>query len=224
VVDQLIRAEKDHPGTGKLSGTSNAHFAQKYSIKPIGTVAHEWIMGIGAIREYEHANGIAMDLWEEVYPDATLVALTDTFSTKAFFQDFARDTERARRWRVLRQDSGDPFTFAPQAKGVYELLGINHRETTVLYSDSLNLEKTLALKKHCDEIGFIAAFGIGTFFTNDFKSLSSKGKEKSRALNIVIKLASADGLPCIKISDDLMKNTGDREVVSRIKDLFNLPK
>ena len=70
-------------------------------------------------------------------------------------QDFARDTERARRWRVLRQDSGDPFTFAPQAKEVYESLGINHRESTILYSDSLNLEKTLALKKHCEEIGFI---------------------------------------------------------------------
>jgi len=153
-----------------------------------------------------------------------LVALTDTFSTKAFFQDFERDTERARRWRVLRQDSGDPFVFAPRAKEVYERLGINHRERTIIYSDSLDVEKTLALKKHCEEIGFIPTFGIGTFLTNDFKSLSSKGKEKSRALNMVIKLASADGLPCIKISDDLMKNTGDRETVSRIKDLFDLPK
>jgi nicotinate phosphoribosyltransferase len=38
------------------------------------------------MRGYEHANSIALDLWEEVYPDAALVALTDTFSTKAFFQ------------------------------------------------------------------------------------------------------------------------------------------
>jgi nicotinic acid phosphoribosyltransferase len=35
---------------------------------------------------YEHANGIALDLWEEVYPNSLLLALTDTFSTKAFFQ------------------------------------------------------------------------------------------------------------------------------------------
>lgn len=50
-----------------------------------------------------------------------------------------------------------------------------------------------------------AGFGIGTFFTNDFKSLSSGGKEKSKTLNIVIKMASINSLPCIKISDDLTK-------------------
>jgi nicotinate phosphoribosyltransferase len=39
------------------------------------------------MRGYEHANGIALDLWEEVYRNKlTLLALTDTFSTKAFFQ------------------------------------------------------------------------------------------------------------------------------------------
>lgn len=40
------------------------------------------------MRGYEHANGISLDLWEEVYHtnELTLLALTDTFSTKAFFQ------------------------------------------------------------------------------------------------------------------------------------------
>ena len=38
------------------------------------------------MRGYEHANGIALDLWEQVYPNSLLLALTDTFSTKAFFQ------------------------------------------------------------------------------------------------------------------------------------------
>ncbi|KAI9462158.1 nicotinate phosphoribosyltransferase [Russula earlei] len=225
VVGQLVRAEQDRPGRGKLLGTSNVHLAQKHGIKLVGTIAHEWFMGTAAMRGYEHANGIALDLWEQVYPSGmTLLALTDTFSTKAFFQDFSTDAERARRWHGLRQDSGDPFLFALQAKGLYERLGINPGEKTIVYSDSLNTDKTLALKKQCEDMGFKPAFGIGTFFTNDFKSLSSQGKEKSKALNIVIKLASINGLPCIKISDDPTKNTGDRETLLRVKDIFGLPK
>jgi nicotinate phosphoribosyltransferase len=39
------------------------------------------------MRGYEHGNSIALDLWEEVYPNGlTLLALTDTFSSKAFLQ------------------------------------------------------------------------------------------------------------------------------------------
>ena len=46
---------------------------------------------IGALRGYEHANMTALQLWEEVYPDSLLVALTDTFSTDAFFKVYHRD-------------------------------------------------------------------------------------------------------------------------------------
>lgn len=154
------------------------------------------------MKGYEHANGLALDLWEAVYPNVLLLALTDTFSTKAFFkvrhpsptlspriqscpcgainivqrssdsdiqiiyslalcaavlclQDFKENPGRARRWRGLRQDSGDPFLFAPAAREVYESLGIDHREKTIIYSDALDLEKALALKKQCSEVGFI---------------------------------------------------------------------
>jgi len=67
---------------------------------------------------------------------------------------------RARRWHGLRQDSGDPFGFAPLAKEVCERLGINPSEKTIVYSDWLNVDKTLALKKQCEEIGF----NRGAFF------------------------------------------------------------
>jgi len=43
-------------------------------------------MGVAAIEGYENANGRAMDLWEAVYSNVLLVALTDTFSTEAFYQ------------------------------------------------------------------------------------------------------------------------------------------
>jgi nicotinic acid phosphoribosyltransferase len=51
--------------------------------------------------------------------------------------------------------------------------------------------------------GLSATFGIGTFLTNDFRSLSNG--EKSKPLNIVIKLSSVNNQPCIKLSDDVTK-------------------
>jgi nicotinate phosphoribosyltransferase len=51
--------------------------------------------------------------------------------------------------------------------------------------------------------GLSATFGIGTFLTNDFRSHSNG--EKSKPLNIVIKLSSVNNQPCIKLSDDVTK-------------------
>lgn len=49
------------------------------------------------------------------------------------------------------------------------------------------------------------SFGIGTSLSNDFVKKSSGGKEKSKALNMVIKLSSVDGKPTVKISDEITK-------------------
>ncbi|KAF7316963.1 Nicotinate phosphoribosyltransferase [Mycena chlorophos] len=186
VIKGLVRATKEAQGKGKLSGTSNVYLAFKYNLTPVGTIAHEWFMGVAALKGYEDANSVAMDLWESVYPNALLIALTDTFSSDAFFKSYSSDKERALRWQGLRQDSGDPFVFGTRAKAVFESL---------------------------------VSFGIGTFFTNDFKT---KSGQPSKALNMVIKLASIDGKPCVKISDDLTKNTGDAETVLRVKQIYNL--
>lgn len=49
------------------------------------------------------------------------------------------------------------------------------------------------------------SFGIGTSLTNDFKKKSSRGAERSKALNMVIKLSSVEGKPAVKISDEITK-------------------
>ncbi|KAJ3861622.1 nicotinate phosphoribosyltransferase [Lentinula novae-zelandiae] len=219
VVRALIKATQDLPNSGKLTGTSNVFLAHKYGINPVGTVAHEWFMGIGALKGYESVNDLALEIWETTYPNAILLALTDTFSTTAFFQSFSKNPARAKKWHGLRQDSGDPLDFAPRAKEVYIKMGIDHREKMIIYSDSLNLDKALTLKKQADEI---ASFGIGTFLSNDFVKVSDP-KSKSPALNMVIKLAEVDSKSCVKISDDLSKNTGNQEVVKDVKRLFGLP-
>ncbi|TFY81472.1 hypothetical protein EWM64_g2536 [Hericium alpestre] len=85
VVATLLRAERELRAPGKISGTSNVYLAMKYGIPAVGTIAHEWFMGIAAMRGYEHANSIAMDLWEATYKNVLLLVLTDTFSTQAFW-------------------------------------------------------------------------------------------------------------------------------------------
>ena len=131
------------------------------------------------------------------------------------------EPERAHRWTGLRQDSGDPFLFGPRVKVMYESIGIDHESKTLVYSDALTIDKCLEIKRQCDELGFskggfflslifgyrnhwlLVTFGIGTFLTNDFRSLSNG--EKSKPLNIVIKLSSVNNQPCIKLSDDITK-------------------
>ncbi|KAK7051085.1 nicotinate phosphoribosyltransferase [Paramarasmius palmivorus] len=229
VVKGVAEAAQKVQGGGKLLGTSNVvvalnvvHLAQRYGLRPTGTVAHEWFMGIGALKGYETVHEQALSLWEESYPNALLLALTDTFSTQAFFQRFVKMPERAKRWDGLRQDSGDPFVYAPRAKEIYAAMGIDHTQKLIIYSDGLDIDKSLALKKLTDEVGFKSAFGIGTFMTNDFRKASSDGKEKSKALNIVIKLASVEGKPCVKISDELTKTTGDTTTAEHVKKLYGL--
>ncbi|KAJ3572410.1 hypothetical protein NP233_g3105 [Leucocoprinus birnbaumii] len=196
------------------------YLAYRYNLAPVGTIAHEWFMAVGAIEGYKHVDEIALRLWEEVYPDcpSLLVALTDTFSSEAFFSEMLPNSKFLESWTGLQQDSGDPFLFAPRVKDSYAQLGIDHRKKTLMYSDSLNTNKALKLREQCDGLGFKnISFAIGTFLTNDFRTRSSQFKEISEALIIVIKLRSIGGMPCVKLSDDPTKNSGDESAVARVK-------
>ena len=95
VMQGLMRAAevaKKQQWSGKLSGTSNVHFAMKCGIPPVGTVAHEWFMGIASItNDYEHANETAMRYWVGCFGEGVLgVALTDTFGTPVFLNSFRK--------------------------------------------------------------------------------------------------------------------------------------
>lgn len=219
---------------GKLMGTSNVHLAMRFNLSPIGTVAHEWFMGIAAItNDYESANEEALCRWVACFGEGVLgIVLTDTFGTPAFLKSFGKPVKRlsgqsngvtdasesprtyAEVFTGVRQDSGDPTGFVKVMRDYYDSQGIKDKKT-IVFSDSLDIEKCIEYKRVSDEQGFQSSFGVGTFLTNDFTQLTT-GK-KSFPLNIVIKLSSASGNPAVKISDNIGKNTGDSAKVAEVK-------
>jgi nicotinate phosphoribosyltransferase len=103
---------------GVLTGTSNVHFAMKYNVGAVGTVAHEWYMTIAAITEdYVNANELALRYWLGCFGDGVSfrpvillirrtyqltkitqvlgIALTDTFGTPAFLDAFRKPIRAA---------------------------------------------------------------------------------------------------------------------------------
>ncbi|KAJ8129981.1 hypothetical protein O1611_g3649 [Lasiodiplodia mahajangana] len=233
----LVNASKKAAETGlpgKLAGTSNVHLAMRFNLAPIGTVAHEWFMGIAAItNDYESANEEALCRWVACFGEGVLgIALTDTFGTTAFLRSFSKPVRDisgttdattsaaespqtyAQIFTGVRQDSGDPANFVKIMRDFYDSQGIKDKKT-IVFSDSLDIEKCIEYKRVSDEQGFQSSFGVGTYLTNDFTQLTT-GK-KSVPLNIVIKLSSAAGNPAVKISDNIGKNTGDSAKVAEVK-------
>ncbi|KAI5196420.1 hypothetical protein AUEXF2481DRAFT_47350 [Aureobasidium subglaciale EXF-2481] len=216
---------------GKWAGTSNVHMAMKYNVPPIGTVAHEWFMGIAAItNDYTKANETALQYWSGTFGRGVLsIALTDTFGTPDFLKAFKRpappghsrdpslgkpNPSFAEVYTGTRQDSGNPFEFIKRMRDFYDEMNITVPKT-IVFSDSLNVDRCIEYMYATQAAKLVPSFGVGTFFTNDFNKKSSG--EKSVPLNIVIKLFEAGGNPCIKISDNLGKNMGDSELVAKVK-------
>ncbi|KPM45875.1 putative nicotinate phosphoribosyltransferase [Neonectria ditissima] len=234
----LVKASKEaekkgYPG--KLSGTSNVHLAMRFNIPPVGTVAHEWFMGTASIvGDYKRATEEALRHWVSCFGNKLGIALTDTFGTKEFLRSFSLPvrpvkggfpTETFQKedgsmktyaevFAGVRQDSGDPAEYTKVMRDYYDQQGVKGKKL-IVFSDSLNIERCVEYKRVSEDLGFQPTFGVGTFLTNDFIHL--KTGKKSVPLNIVIKLSSAAGRPAIKISDNIGKNTGDKDTVEQVK-------
>lgn len=184
--------EVELPADSHFIGTSNVYLAKKFNLKPVGTMAHEWIMCTGQ-GNHKHnpaySNWYALDAWVKEYGILNGIALTDTITTDCFLRDF--QLTYATLFSGVRHDSGDPYEWGDKMIAHYNSLGINPRTKTLLFSDSLDFERATALYDYFKDKAKVA-FGIGTFISND---------TDEEALNIVMKTTKCNGMDVAKISD-----------------------
>ena len=71
----------------------------------------------------------------------------------------------ARVYHSLRQDSGDPFNFALQAREFFHRMGKNitggdggQNDTKIVFSDAVTIDKAVALHEYCETIGLTCKF------------------------------------------------------------------
>lgn len=182
IVDQKI------PG---FVGTSNVYLAKKYGVKPVGTMAHEMFQLMQGHHEYNPAyvNRLVMKAWTKEYETDNGIVLTDCITTDCFLLDFNKTYTRL--FNGVRHDSGDPIAWGEKLIAHFQKYGVDPKTKTLLFSDSLDFEKAIAINKYFRGRTNVA-FGIGTWLANDCGV---------PALNIVHKMVECNGAPVAKISD-----------------------
>jgi nicotinate phosphoribosyltransferase len=204
--------KKDFPG--QFVGTSNVELARRLDLKPLGTMAHEWIMAHQQLGPRLIDSQIAaLDCWVREYRGLLGIALTDCITTDAFLNDF--DLYFAKLFDGLRHDSGDPVQWAEKCITHYQKLGIDPMSKTLVFSDGLNLPKALeifrALRGRIN-----VSFGIGTNLTADIPGVEP--------MSIVLKMTACAGQAVAKISDEPGKTQcKDPNFVAYLRHVFKVP-
>lgn len=211
--NDIINCIKNSVPEYNFIGTSNVYFAKIFNLKPVGTMAHEWVQaGQAFTGDTLASQAYMLQKWADEYRGDLGIALTDTLGINKFLKDF--DKYFAKLYDGVRQDSGDPFIVGRQIIDHYRNLGIDTKTKTIIFSDSLTFPKAIELYKHFySEINTL--FGIGTNLTNDTDCISP--------IPIVIKMIKCNGYPVAKISDTPEKEqSGDKEYIISLKKKLNI--
>ncbi|MBI2792631.1 MAG: nicotinate phosphoribosyltransferase [Gammaproteobacteria bacterium] len=193
-------------------GTSNVLFAKQMKLKPIGTMAHEFLQAFQVLAPtLKGSQTFALHLWRKEYQDKLGIALTDVLTMDVFLEEFS--PELAQQYAGLRQDSGDPIMWGEKALAFYQSLGIDPKSKIFVFSDNLTIPKAANIFNHFKGRVQIQ-FGIGTNLTNDVGY---------SPLDIVIKMTHTNHQPVVKISDSAGKTISeDNNYLTHIKQVFHL--
>jgi len=194
-----------------LTGTSNIHFAMKYDLTPVGTMAHEYVCAHQQLGRVEDSQIAAFQAWADVYRGDLGIALSDTVGFGAFLTDF--DLYFAKLFDGARHDSGDPYKWCERLIEHYEDLGIDPKTKVAVFSDGLTFELINNIHNKFNT-KIKTSFGIGTNLTNDVGA---------KPLQIVMKMTECNGRPVAKISDSPGKGMcRDERFEKYIKRIFKV--
>lgn len=194
--DYIVRRLAEEKAAGSIDGfvgTSNVYLAKKYNLRPIGTVAHEFVINVGQGNPKHnpaYSNWYGMDSWVKEYGVLNGTWLTDTIGDECCLRDMGLTFSTL--FSGVRHDSGDPFVWGDNWIKHWESLGIDPHTKTLLFSDSLNFDKAQKIADYFKGKAKVA-FGIGTYLSND---------TDVEPLNIVCKVANVNGRDVAKISND----------------------
>lgn len=196
-----------------FGGTSNIFIARELRQKLIGTQAHEWyqLWQQGSNQLGDSINA-ALEAWVQEYRGKNAIALTDIITMDAFCDNF--DLFYGKVYDGMRHDSGCPYVWAEKAIKHYEKLGLDPKHKTLVFSDGLNIPKTIDLWKEFHKHTNLT-FGVGTNLSNDVEGITP--------LNMVMKLLTVNGRPTAKISDSPGKTLcQDESFINYLKTSFGV--
>ncbi|MDO5290897.1 MAG: nicotinate phosphoribosyltransferase [Pseudomonadota bacterium] len=213
---EVLMTMRHRLGVGEgsqFTGTSNVLFAKELGLRPMGTMAHEYLQACQALGpRLRDSQVFAFEKWAQEYRGDLGIALSDVYGMNAFLRDF--DMYFCKLFDGARHDSGDPFQWGERMIAHYQANRCDPRTKVIIFSDGLDMPRCIELYRRFQ--GRIqVAFGVGTNLTNDL------GPDP---LQIVLKMVQCNGQPVAKISDAPGKTmVEDEGYLSYLRQVFNLP-
>ncbi|MDC1106074.1 nicotinate phosphoribosyltransferase [Prolixibacteraceae bacterium] len=183
---------------GGAVATSNVYAARKYDLKVSGTMAHSWVQSFQD--EYD-----AFKTFADIHPE-NCILLVDTYNT---LESGVPNTiklanelkKHGQKVKGIRLDSGDLSYLSRKARKMLDEAG--YPDIIITASNQLN---EYVIKSLLEQDAQIDAFGVGTEMITGKPDASLDG---------VYKLSECNGIPSMKISENIEKVTlpGAKKVV-----------
>lgn len=207
---------------GHFIGTSNVLLAMDADLEAIGTNAHELPMVEAALADSDEDLAKApyrvLEQWRQEYRGNLLIALPDTFGTKAFL---ARAPDWLAGWTGFRPDSAPPIEGGEQIIAWWKAHGVDPRGKLLIFSDGMDIDSIEDTYRHFH--GRVrTSFGWGTNLTNDFRGCDPDGAPGLDAISLVCKVTRVNGKPAVKLSDNSAKVTGESAEMKRYERVFGV--